>query len=213
MKNNLLEKLLIEKLTAANDQVPDLVIGKLAEYISLLERWNQTYNLTSVRDPEEMITRHILDSLALRPYLQGKTILDVGTGAGLPGIPLALTEPDREFYLLDSNGKKTRFVTQATVNLKLSNVKVIQSRVEKFKPELCFDTIISRAFSSIAEFLRLTQHLRCPGGCWLAMKGEYPTAELAEISKEFSAEVHDLKISGLEAKRHVVRIMKGSSLE
>lgn len=206
MKNIAFEKLLTEKLAAANYSFSNSIIHKLVEYISLLDRWNQTYNLTSVRNPENMITRHILDSLAIKPYLQGKFILDVGTGAGLPGIPLALTNPDCEFYLLDSNGKKIRFVTQAISTLQLTNVQVIQSRVENFTPEICFDTIVSRAFSSIAEFLKLTQHLCCKDGCWLAMKGEYPSAELAELSKEYLVNVYDLKIPGLDAKRHIVKI-------
>lgn len=201
-----IEKSLSEKLIAANYILPSSAITKIGDYLALLAQWNNAYNLTSVRDPQEMITRHILDSLAIRPYLSGKNILDVGTGAGLPGIPLALTEPDREFCLLDSNGKKTRFITQAVLTLQIPNVKIIQSRVEKFFPTNCFDSIVSRAFSSIADFIKLTKHLCCPEGYWLAMKGDYPNQELAEIREELATMVYDLQVQGLDAKRHLVVI-------
>lgn len=178
---------------------------QIAAYLSLLTQWNKTYNLTAITDPEQMRTHHILDSLAIGPFLQGQKILDVGSGAGLPGIPLALTHPEKEFYLLDSNGKKTRFLTHVKQTLNLSNVHVIQTRVETFQPDFCFDTITSRAFSTLNDFLTKTRHLLCPNGQWLAMKGAHPEKELKEINeKEFATTVHRLQIPELKAERCVV---------
>ena len=158
---------------------------KLLDYIDLLGKWNRTYNLTAVRKPEQMITRHLLDSLVIGPFLQGPQILDVGTGAGLPGIPLALMYPDYEFTLLDSNGKKTRFVTQAVTELGLENVNVIQSRVDVFQSATEFDSIITRAFSTIKDFVAQSQHLLAKDGVFLVMKGVYPVMELEELDKKF----------------------------
>ena len=127
--------------------------ARLLAYVHLLEKWNRTYNLTAVRAPEQMIPRHLLDSLAILPYLQGQRVLDMGTGAGLPGIPLAMARPDLDFVLLDSNAKKTRFVTQACAELGLKNIEITQERVEKYQPARPFDTLVSRAFSTIADML------------------------------------------------------------
>lgn len=179
---------------------------KLLRYLLLLEKWNKTYNLTSIRDLKEMITHHILDSLSIRDYLAGIRILDVGTGAGLPGIPLAIVQPHREFYLLDSNQKKTTFLNQVLLELKISNVTIINARVEKYTDETCFDCIITRAFSSLQEFVDCTNHLVCKDGFWLAMKGKYPTEELANLTGEFSTMVYDLQVPGLNAERHLVKI-------
>jgi len=201
-------KSLTKKLAAAQYAVSPAAQEQLIHYLQLLIQWNQAYNLTSVRDPQEMITRHILDSLSISPYLQGQRILDVGTGAGLPGIPLALTQPQREFVLNDSNGKKTRFLTQVVLTLKIPNVTISQARVEQLPSTPCFDSIVSRAFSSIAEFVNLTQHLCCENGCWLAMKGENPTKEIAELDDQFSTIVYDLTVKGLDAKRHLVSIKR-----
>ena len=184
------------------------VTEKLTQYILLLSKWNLAYNLTSVRDPKEMITRHILESLLLAPYLEGKRVLDVGSGGGLPGIPLALAIPTMDFILLDSNGKKTRFLTHVSHTLQIANVQVVQERIEKYRPDYCFDTIMSRAFATLAEFVKGSEDLCCPGGQWLAMKGVYPTEEIAAISGEFSPIVYDLPVPGLNAERHLVVIKK-----
>lgn len=178
---------------------------RLLTFVHLLVKWNAAYNLTAVRDPQEMIARHLLDSLVLLPYLHGARVLDIGTGPGLPGIPLALARPDIAFTLLDANAKKTRFVTQAVGELGLKNVEVVQARVENYRPEQKFDTLVARAFSSIAELLKSAQHLCAPGGRFLAMKGVYPEEELAAIPAEFAvSEVLALKVPGLDAARHLV---------
>jgi len=180
---------------------------RLLAFVRLLVKWNAAYNLTAVRDPQEMVTRHLLDSLVLLPYLQGPRVLDIGTGPGLPGIPLAVARPDCAFTLLDANAKKTRFVTQAVGELGLKNVVVVQDRVENYRPEQKFDTLVARAFSSIADMLNHAQHLCAPGGRFLAMKGVYPEGELAAIPADFAVhEVVELKVPGLDAARHLAII-------
>ncbi len=186
--------------------LPPGIEPRLLEFLRLLEKWNRTYNLTAVRDPEQMVARHLLDSLAVLPYVRGPRVLDIGTGAGLPGIPLALALPETHFTLLDSNAKKTRFVTQVVHVLGLANVSVVQARAEKFQPAEKFSTLLARAFASIPDMLATTRHLCAPGGRWLAMKGVFPQEELAAISAEFAAQARPLRIPGLEAARHVVII-------
>lgn len=187
--------------------IDESVQVKLLDYVGLLHKWNRTYNLTAVRKPELMVTRHLLDSLVIYPYLQAGRILDVGTGAGLPGIPLALIRPDDEFYLLDSNSKKTRFVTQAVSELELNNVTVVKSRVEEFQPGQVFNTIMSRAFSTLANMVTGTRHLLDSEGVLLAMKGVYPVAEVDDLPAgfELSASI-ELKVPGLDAERHLLII-------
>ncbi|MDQ8039294.1 MAG: 16S rRNA (guanine(527)-N(7))-methyltransferase RsmG [Rickettsiella sp.] len=183
------------------------VIAKLADYLLLIERWNRVYNLTSIHNPTQMIPKHILDSLSISPYLQGTRILDVGTGAGLPGIPLALTHPNYHFTLLDSNGKKTRFITHVIQKLAISNIDIIQARVENFRVSLCFDTIITRAFSTLTDFLKKTQHLACSKGIFLSMKGQYPTEEINKLDSNFVVtSVNSVNIIGLNERRHVIVI-------
>ena len=181
--------------------------SSLIKYVELLDKWNKTYNLTAVRKPEQMVTRHLLDSLSICPYIRGKHILDVGTGAGLPGIPLAIVFPEKHFTLLDSNNKKTRFVIQAVSELELPNVDVVQSRVENFQfPEL-FDTITTRAYSAIGEMVKQTSHLLASGGVFLAMKGANPVAEIDEMSSKYAVkESHIIKVPGLEEERHLLEI-------
>ena len=180
----------------------------LIAYIRLLEKWNRTYNLTAVRVPEQMIPRHLLDSLAILPYLKGRRILDIGTGAGLPGIPLALARPDMDFTLLDSNAKKTRFVTQACAELGVKNVAVVNDRVEKYHPPAPFDTIVSRAFSTITDMLAASRHVCGAAGQFLAMKGVYPQEELAGMPPGYKVtDVPALVVPGLSAARHVVIIV------
>lgn len=196
----------IEKFLKENIQQQTL-IPSLAHYLQLLQQWNSVHNLTAITDPEQMVILHILDSLAISPYLYGQRLLDVGTGAGLPGIPLALKHPEKEFTLLDSNSKKTRFLTQVKHELQIKNINIIHSRVEDFHPDKNFDSILSRAFSSLEVMLQTTQHLLAAGGQFLAMKGIYPEEELKAIPETFKVTaVHTLTIQGLDAKRCLVCI-------
>jgi 16S rRNA (guanine527-N7)-methyltransferase len=199
-----LEKLLQQGLREMGLDLAAPVRKKLLNFLELLEKWNRAYNLTAVRDPEQMVPRHLLDSLTVLPYLQGPRVLDIGTGAGLPGIPLALARPDLEFTLLDSNAKKTRFATQALHELGLKNVSVVQERVEKFHPETKFDTLIARAFASIPDMLAASRHLCAPRGRFLVMKGVFPQEELAAVTDGYRSEVTALRIPGLDAARHLV---------
>lgn len=176
---------------------------KLLDYLNLLVKWNKVHNLTAVRDIGEMVTLHLLDSLAVLPHIRSGKLLDVGSGAGLPGIPLALVRPDLDITLLDSNNKKSTFQRQAKAELGLSNLQVVCSRVEKFQPEQKFGQIISRAFSNLAEFVGLTKHLLADQGQWLAMKGVYPYDEITQL-KDMSVDVLPLDVPGLEAQRHMV---------
>ena len=199
-----LEKRLQQGLSEMGLDLAAPVRKKLLNFLELLEKWNRAYNLTAVRDPEQMVPRHLLDSLTVLPYLQGPRVLDIGTGAGLPGIPLALARPDLDFTLLDSNAKKTRFATQALHELGLKNVAVVQERVEKFHPETKFDTLIARAFASIPDMLAASRHLCAPRGRFLVMKGVFPQEELAAVTDGYQAEVKALRIPGLDAARHLV---------
>lgn len=182
---------------------------RLLEFLTLLGKWNETYNLTAVDDPLQMITHHILDSLITRPFLKGPRIIDIGTGAGLPGIPLAIVQPQYQFTLLDSNSKKTRFIIQAKGELHLNNVEVVHERVEKYQPEQKFDTLVARALASLAEMLASSAHLWAEGAEFLAMKGSYPYEELEQVVAPFKVlEVIELEVPGLGARRHLVRIVK-----
>jgi len=180
---------------------------RLLDYIGLLAKWNKAYNLTAVRDEAQMVTRHLLDSLVIAPFVTGQRCLDVGTGAGLPGIPLAILFPQRDFLLLDSNGKKTRFLFQVKTALGLDNMTVHQARVESFTAAEPFETVLSRAFASLLEMVRGCRHLLAPGGKILAMKGAYPAHEIAAAS-QLGAEmvVHPLTVPGLDEERHLVEI-------
>ncbi len=194
-----------------NEYLPDLSseqIYKLQQYLFLLKKWNRAYNLTSITTTKAMVIRHVLDSLSVSPYLKGDHIIDVGTGAGLPGIPLSIVNPDLEFFLLDSNNKKSRFLKQAKMDLDLDNVAIIHSRVESYNPPIRFDTAIARAFSSLNEFLLNTKHLVCKdGGQFLAMKGVYPLSELEALTDGFVIDAVDrLEVPDLGAERHVVKV-------
>ena len=180
-------------------------LHSLCSYIKLLEKWNKAYNLTAVRDPLEMVTYHLLDSLAIVPWHRGQRSIDVGTGAGLPGIPLSIALPDREFCLLDSNGKKTRFLVQVAAELGLKNVTVFQQRAQHVVDKAGFDMVLSRAFASLGDMLEHTEHLLAADGRWLAMKGVYPAEELAMLPAGIELEaVEPVNVSGLEAERHLV---------
>ncbi|HHT0594419.1 TPA: 16S rRNA (guanine(527)-N(7))-methyltransferase RsmG [Legionella anisa] len=176
----------------------------LSDYLFLLNKWNLAYNLTAIRDLESMVGKHILDSLAILPWLKGNHIIDVGTGAGLPGIPLALARPDLNFVLLDSNGKKTRFLAEVKRQLNIKNVEIVQFRVENYHPTQGFDTVLSRAFSSLEQMIQWTQHLIVDNGIWLAMKGRYPDTELHEINQ--SCTIERYTVTGVEGERCCVII-------
>ena len=179
----------------------------LTSYVLLLDKWNKAYNLTAIRDPKEMVFRHIIDSLSIVPHVTGENILDVGSGPGLPGIVLAIIYPEKKFTTLDSNGKKTRFMQQAKNDLKLDNLTVTNSRVENFEAPQPFDAITSRAFSSLVNMVDGTKHLLSPSGVYLAMKGLYPEEELKELIDRHEIELvgcEPLNVPGTEGDRHLV---------
>lgn len=180
----------------------------LLSYLALLDKWNKIYNLTAIREPGKMLSQHLLDSLSVYPYVAGTNILDVGSGGGFPGIPLAIAFPEKSFVLLDSSQKKTTFLRQASIELKLTNVSVVCDRVEIWRPAHLFDIIISRAFSDLATFARLAGRLCAPNGAMLAMKGRHPNEEEAQIPGNVMIDrVIPLHVPQLEAQRHLV-IMK-----
>ena len=176
----------------------------MLDFLIFLQQWNRAYNLTGIVDLETMITHHLLDSLSILPYLKGQTILDIGSGAGFPGLPLALACPDKYFTLLDSKSKKVAFLLQVVTRFKLTNVSMIESRVEIYKPEACFEAITARAFGPIKLIMDQSQHLLCPRGRWFIMKGAYPTEELGAINPFIN--VHRLLVPALRAERHLVEI-------
>ena len=181
--------------------------SKLLQYLALLEKWNQVYNLTAIRGREKMVSGHLLDCLAVIPYLTGTRLLDIGSGAGFPGIPVAVARPDIQVALLDSNHKKAAFLRQAVTELQLKNATVVCERVEAWRAAEKFDCIISRAFAEIAEFIALTKHLLAPGGVLAAMKGVYPFEEIERLPPDFRLrQVHAFAVPGLEAERHLVLI-------
>ena len=179
---------------------------QLLAYLALLIKWNKAYNLTAVRNPDEMVSRHLLDSLSIIPYIgDGATWLDVGSGGGMPGIPLAILFPEKQITTLDSNGKKTRFQTQVKLELKLDNLQVIHSRAEAFRPEQPFTGIVSRAFSSLEDFSNWTRHLGDTQTRWLAMKGLHPTDELVALPADFHLDSeHALAVPGCQGQRHLL---------
>ncbi len=184
-------------------------LAALENFVVLLCKWNKTYNLVSTHNVKEIIIKHLIDSLAIHEYVQGRRIIDVGTGAGFPGIPLAIVQSQRQFVLLDSNGKKISFIKQAIAELNLPNVSAIQMRAEAFSPDACFDSVLTRAFASICAMLKATQHLACADGCFLAMKGKQPTTELQTLPSGFRVEVmHTLQVPQLEAARCLVIIKR-----
>lgn len=201
---------LTQGLAAIGLDLSDAQIDLLEGYLGLLAKWNQTYNLTAIRDKDRMVSYHLLDSLTLVPQLAGGTrMLDVGSGGGMPGIPTAIARPDLKVVVLDANHKKTTFLRQAVIELKLDNVEVITERVEAYQPAEKFDRITSRAFSELAEFVKLSRHLLAAGGQFVAMKGVYPFEEIAQLPADFAvAEVKKLDVPGLDAEqRHLVRVV------
>lgn len=176
---------------------------KLLAYRDMLVKWNKTYNLTALRDPLQMLSHHLLDSLAILPWITGPNLLDVGSGAGLPGIPLAIARPDLQVTLVDAVQKKTSFQKQVAIELGLNNVHVHHTRIEEFQGS--YAIITSRAFAELADFVRLTHPLLAPGGHWLAMKGQQPDQELAALPEGIKlAALHPLAVPGVEGARHLV---------
>lgn len=180
-------------------------VEPLLAYRDLLARWNRRHNLTAVREPGAMIERHLLDSLSILAHLHGRRVADVGSGAGLPGLPLAICDPARRYTLIEAVGKKARFIEQARIALRLDNVEVVAGRVEEYRPATPFDTVVSRAWTSLAAGLAAGRHLLAAGGRWLVMKGRRPDAELAELPDGVRlCAVTPLAVPFLEAERHLV---------
>jgi 16S rRNA (guanine527-N7)-methyltransferase len=190
----------------------------LVSYLKLLDKWNNAYNLTSISDWQGMVVKHLLDSISVNPWINGKQIMDVGTGAGIPGFPLAILNPDKAFTLLDTNGKKTRFMTQVKAELGIDNVTVVKARIETFQPDSSYDQIICRAYSSLEKFIKEVHHIKQPGRCMelLAMKGQLPEQELLDI-KSLSVpvevvSVETLQVPFLDERRHLIRLMLKTTL-
>lgn len=201
-----LKAVLIEGLDNLQIELSSGQIDKLMAYLTLLQKWNKVYNLTAIRDPQEMLVKHLLDSLAVVPYIKQNRIIDVGTGGGLPGIPLAICFPEKQIDLLDSNSKKTRFLIQAKAELGLVNTQVIHSRVEEYQPEPLYEAVISRAFASIQDMLDWTHHLIPQGGIWWAMKAQKDFEDLTKLPGLVKVEdVIELHVPKLNAERMLVK--------
>jgi len=187
--------------------LPDGAEAKLLAYLALFEKWNRVYNLSAIREPERMVSHHLLDSLAAVPLFGNGRVLDVGSGGGLPGIPLAIARPDLSVTLIDTVSKKTAFLTQAKAELGLGNLAVVTGRVEDYTDETGFDTITSRAFSELTLFVNLTRHLLASGGRWLALKGVYPTGEITALPDDVHrVSDHTLTVPGLDAERCAIEL-------
>ncbi len=197
----------LDQLIAQTDLVvSDHQRQQLVGYVELLNKWNKAYNLTSVRDPMDMLVRHIMDSIVVSPYLDGERFVDVGTGPGLPGIPLAIMNPDKSFYLLDSLGKRIRFIKQVLHELSISNVTTVQSRVEEFQPDEKFDAVLSRAFASMLDMVNWCQHLpKETTGTFFALKGQMPNDEITLLPEWCCVtQVKALAVPELDGERHLV---------
>jgi 16S rRNA (guanine527-N7)-methyltransferase len=198
---------LVQGLQTLN--LPASLEAPLSAYLLLLLRWNRAYNLTALTDPQQMVTHHLLDSLAVLPWIHGSRIADIGSGAGLPGIPLAIADAALGVVLVEASGKKVRFQKQAILELGLDRVTAVHTRVENYRPEVPFDTVISRAFAATREFVALAGHLVGPEGRLLAMKGKDPKAELTDLPAPWRVEaVHALTVPGLSAARHLVELRR-----
>lgn len=199
------EQVLIDGFQALELYAEKQTIKNLLQFQKLLAKWNQVYNLSAIRDPLEMIRLHLLDSLAVHKHLSGECVADVGTGAGIPGIPLALMSEEKQFYLIDCDSKKTRFVQQVAIELKLKNVTIVHGRVEDIELTEKMDAVITRAFSSLSEILAKTRHLLRTGGVVLALKGKSPAQELKQFAhNEYT--LRTLDVPGINAERHLVTL-------
>lgn len=201
-----LQSQLGEGLGAMGVELPEAAREKLVAYVELIAKWNRVHNLTAVREAEQMVVLHLLDSLVVLPHVAGaRALLDVGSGAGLPGIPIAIAQPQTQVTLLDSSHKKCAFLQQAKTELALDNVAIACERVENWRPDAKFDAVISRAFADLADFVEQAKHLVAPGGRLIAMKGVYPFDELAKVPATHRvAQVLELAVPTLEARRHLV---------
>ncbi|WP_462156834.1 16S rRNA (guanine(527)-N(7))-methyltransferase RsmG [Pseudoalteromonas sp. GB56] len=205
----MLENKFKQLLAQASISLSEQQIQQLLAYVALLDKWNKAYNLTSVRDPKDMLVKHIMDSLVVAEHLKGKHYIDVGTGPGLPGMVLAIALPDTEFVLLDSLGKRVTFLKQVKHELGLKNVTPVQSRVEEYQPSVKLDGVLSRAFASIDDMLHWCAHLIDQDGRFLALKGQYPEQELANLPDGFSFEQNiELSVPELEGERHLIILKK-----
>ena len=194
-------------IAALGLDLPPAAQERLLAFAALLTKWNRVYNLTALREQSQVVTHHLLDSLAALPYLNARSIADIGTGGGLPGIPLAIARPDLRVALVETSHKKASFLQQAKIELALGNTMIINERVEQWQPEEAFDAVISRAFSDIADLLRLTQHVVGSGGRWYAMKGVNPHDEIAQLPADFRvARLIALDVPELGAARHLIVI-------
>jgi len=201
-----LSEKLHKAINAMQLQVSYVQVDLLLDYVGMLFKWNKAYNLTAIRQIEDMLHRHIVDSLSVVKHIEGNRFVDVGTGGGLPGIVLAIMYPEKSFTLLDSNGKKTRFLFQVKAELGLGNVDVVNKRVEQFQPTQLFDGIISRAFSSLQQMYHWTHHLLAENGCFFAMKGVYNQSEIDELPAGLNCTSRDLFVPNEEGERHLVII-------
>lgn len=200
---------LAQLIEQAGMEIPAHQQDQLIGYVEMLHKWNKAYNLTSVRDPQEMIIKHIMDSIVVSQHLEGSTFIDVGTGPGLPGIPLAIVNPEKSFTLLDSLGKRIRFIRQVIHELKIDNVTPVQSRVEDFQPEAGFDGVLSRAFASMNDMISWCHHLPAADGHFLALKGQVDQAEIDALPADCSVtDIKPLTVPGLEGQRHLVILSK-----
>ena len=204
-----LEQQLRRGLDELGLQCNEQEIRKLLNYLQLLEKWNSSFNLSGIADIESMLSRHLLDSLSLHSYLTGNQLADVGTGAGLPGIPLAILNPQKHFALIDSNGKKTRFLFHVKTVLGLENISIVNCRIEHYQSPQQIDMVMSRAFSSLADLVDMSRHLLVRGSRLLAMKGRYPEQEINSLPNDFTvARVEKLKIPGDETQRHLIELIR-----
>ena len=198
-----------EYLAEMNLTATELQKKQLIGFVEMLNKWNKAYNLTAVRDPEQMLIRHVMDSLAVSEHLVGEHFIDVGTGPGLPGIPLAIMNPDKSFVLLDSLGKRIRFQKQVQHELSINNISSVESRVEAYEPEVKFDGVLSRAFASIEDMLHWCHHLPTENGCYYALKGQLADDEMAKLPEGFEVtDVIELTVPCLDEQRHLLRVVK-----
>lgn len=207
-----MNQLLSQALAENHLDLSSKVQAQLISYLELLISWNRVFNLTTITTPREMVYLHIIDSLSVAPYLKGERFLDVGSGAGLPGIPLAIINSNQKWVLLDKNIKKIRFLTQVIAELKLPHVEVVHSRALDFQSDFCFDSILSRALGTIRMFIEETAHLLCPGGMLIAMKGKYPTKELQGLATHYQVRIMPIKIIGMQIERHAVLLNRKNDL-
>ena len=210
IQENNFKQIITSGIAELNLDASQTQIDQTLDYLSLLQKWNQSFNLVSSRNNLEIVERHILDSLSVNEYIDGEYILDMGSGAGLPGLPLAIFNPEKKFILLDSNGKKTRFLQQVKTALNLQSIEIENSRVENYQTKHQIDMVVCRAFSSLVEIAKKAQHLLSRDCKILAMKGKFPGEEISELSEEVKvSNIVELKVPGINSERHLIELSKG----